>query len=212
MRYLALVATISSGLGACAPGDTPRDAPPEGVPAVVDASSPPLAPEIRFDDSVTVRLELPPPMARLLADSAPGFVPWSLAHYTPDVRGWALPKSRSALSVVIGDFNGDKVLDVVADGYDRSRTLQIALVSNAGGWLFITLHAHPLDTVPVPAANPYARLGEYLTLAPPGRYESNFEDEPLVLKSDGFYQVYFEKAAVLNYFDGRTLVSWVATD
>ncbi len=39
MRYLALVATISSGLGACAPGDTPRDAPPEGVPAAVSASS-----------------------------------------------------------------------------------------------------------------------------------------------------------------------------
>ncbi len=44
------------------------------------------------------------------------------------------------------------------------------------------------------------------------RYESHYEDSPLVLKTDGFYQVVFEKGSLLNYFDGRTFVSWTATD
>src|SRR5688572_16453134 len=63
---------------------TPRDAPARGA-----AAGPSLPPAPHGDSLMpSPDLKLSSAMRRVLDDSVPGFVPWTMEHYVDEVRQW----------------------------------------------------------------------------------------------------------------------------
>ncbi|MHB1863768.1 MAG: hypothetical protein ACYCVL_12445 [Gemmatimonadaceae bacterium] len=159
-------------------------------------------------DSAAFRLELPTAMVRLLRDSAPGFQPWGMDRYDPDVRRTYFLSYRAVPSAVIGDFNGDGIPDVVADGRTGTEALEVCLLSQGNGYRFIVLRRGGLD------ATVAARGSEirYLVFHPPGQIGPGLGTDSVLLRTDAFEEVYFEKASVLYYWNGKEFKQWQTSD
>ncbi len=192
MRRATLVTMLGASLIGCI---RTRDVPQERGGTPLSARGP----VIRQLDSLAFRVILPAPMAQLLADSVPGFEPWPLAHYDRDLRAWYVVSHRSAPSAVIGDFNGDGVQDLVMEGHDGHRGLRLCLLSVGDAFRLIVLDSLPYDPTAPDARNSIT----YLAFRGPGRIGTNYTDSTMVLRADGFEVGYFEKAAVLYYWNGK---------
>jgi hypothetical protein len=175
------------------------------------AASPHLAgpgPLIKQLDSSTFRLLLPPTMKRLLEDSAPGFELWPWQHYDRDVHSVYVISHRTAPSAIIGDFNGDGVQDVVMEGHDRHRVLRLCLLSQDDDFTFIMLQSGPWSSTAVDPRNQIS----YLSFRGPGHIGTNYNDEAMVLRTDGFEVITVDKAAVLYYWNGKAFVEFQTAD
>lgn len=158
--------------------------------------------------SDTHSVVLPAPMYRALMARAPGFRLWQPREYLTDIGRYAGPwvnerptgyefNERQALSVVIGDFNGDGRADVVLHGVGDSLLLEAALLSHADSLQFVELGAVPGNRWATPC------IGGYLAFIPPGRYSSvehELEAEELLLATDAFSSVSFEKSSEIYYW------------
>ena len=152
-------------------------------------------------------------MARLLDDSLPGFTPEQRAGFDTAVVRWVgrpldpMPadsatseeqRLASALTVVVGDFNGDGQRDVALQG------------TSGGSMAIVMLLAAP-DSVARPTliyVERPARRGEseitedYLVIVHPGDIRG-YEDgvPPLHLRTDAIERVFFEKGSQIYYLD-----------
>lgn len=160
----------------------------------------------------TVRLELPASMREVLADSIPGFVPWTMEHYAPEVQWWVAHRRLNVPWAVFGDFNSDSIQDLVMDGTDGRRSLRVALVSTGP-----TYHLLVLQVLPV-----YEGLKsiEFLAQQAPGMIDTLAcsEDEgqchsvPFDLAADAFQVVHYEKASSLWYWTGDGFAQSTTSD
>jgi hypothetical protein len=121
-------------------------------------------------------------------------------------------KPREAPFAVVGDFNGDGILDAVMDGVNRRSGRRIALLSNRRSF-----SASEVDSLGVVSADIESSRSNKdasrdwedgievgLSWAKPDTYRTPYEPQALVLRTDGFVVSYFEKAAVLYYLrDGK---------
>ena len=152
----------------------------------------------RFDPEFTIRrlMDYPPYMWR------PGCT-WS-----PEcARGLYRLKRHEAPFAVIGDFNGDGILDVALDGDNRNSGRRIVLLSNQQSFSATEVDspARISDDIESSRSNKGAGRGWEdgldvgLSWAKPDTYRTPYEPQALVLKTDGFVVDYFEKASVLYY-------------
>lgn len=141
---------------------------------------------------------LPGPMYRALMARAPGFRVWQPMEYDAGIgRGYQFTE-RQALSVVIGDFNGDRRADVVLEGVGDSLYLEAVLLSHADSVQLVELGA----VRGTPPTEPRCS-DSYLQFTPPGRYSSveiELEAEALVLETDAFSSIGFEKSSEIYYW------------
>jgi hypothetical protein len=92
------------------------------------------APRIDVRGTEAVLL-LPPAMADALKKFDPDFQPRRVADYPAWImRDWYKLTPQQAPFAVVGDFNGDKVLDAVVDGDNRDRGRRLAILSGTDGF------------------------------------------------------------------------------
>ena len=154
------------------------------------------------------RLVLPPAMARALNAVLPNFRVHQLQDYPEHL--WKPCRrcnryqitSRSAPFAAIGDFNGDRVLDVVVDGATpEGFHTRAAILSTPNGFTASILST---DGVPPSAGKDRPLLDEWLELVKKGIHRSGYEEQPLMLSTDAFLSVYADKGAEILYLrDGR---------
>ena len=103
---------------------TPREnAKPIGGPRIlVDSSAQDASLEKTSNEYV---VHIPSKMARLLYDSLPGFTPYQQSAYSPRLV------HDSALSVVIGDFDGDSRRDVAMVGTSATKPALFMLLARS---------------------------------------------------------------------------------
>jgi hypothetical protein len=101
---------------------------------------------------------------------------------------------RQAPFAVVGDFNGDRILDVVVDGDNAKGGRRIALLSRGREFVPSELGAS------LPRVSSDGPFDYWLLLVRPGKHDSGYEDAPLILKTDAFLDVYNEKGASIHYF------------
>ena len=185
-----------------------------------------LAPRIDLSGSEAT-LVLPPAMKAALDSLDPTFSPRRLVDYPP----WALStcdedrrnckpfgkvNPREAPFAVIGDFNGDKVLDVAVDG-DSTRVV----IMSAGS----AFTAQVVDSIgPIPPSilelrrrarteeEGYLGVDSGLSLTRPGVVRSSFEPGPLTLKTDAIHIHYYEKASEIMYFRNGKWLRYSTSD
>jgi hypothetical protein len=152
-------------------------------------------------------LILPNSMKDLLRRERPGFVPWGpecYAYLAAAPEGhWS---KRNAHYAVIGDFNGDGVVDVVVAGIDGKDEVIIGIISGGKGYSIVEASRTPLN--PILADCKYRDY--YLKYYPPGPVVGCCDPVPL-LKNDGFAEI-TEKTAVLFAYERRTFQAYTIGD
>lgn len=134
----------------------------------------------------------------------PSFRTWSDGNYLSMIRQFYKYNEHQAPFAVIGDFNADGALDVVLDGRTDTVTVVLALVSTRGGQAFEAIEVTKSEPGSVRQHEESHALGNDVFLrrrVEPGRVTSNFVDEEAVLRGHGFEIEWWEKAAILYYWD-----------
>jgi hypothetical protein len=151
-----------------------------------------------FDTQFTVRRlsDYPPFMWRPECTSSPECA-----------RGLYRLNPREAPFAVVGDFNGDGILDAVMDGDNLRRGRRIVLLSHRQSFSANEVDSPgriPDDIESSRSNRGASRDWEHgidvgLSWAKPDTYRTPHESQTLVLQTDGFVVSYFEKASVLYY-------------
>ncbi len=208
----------------------------QSVAFVVDSASPRLVVDsVAKEPALELRngefiVRLPLDMARVLADSLPGFAPMKRAAFDTGLVSWrdhfadrgppALDPAdsdgiwQSALSVVVGDFNGDSKRDVAMEG-----------IAGDTFAVFFLLSASDVKSRPAllyfhrPSKGNWSQTGatfiNYLTLVHPGKVGGFTEEgEPplLDLRNDAVDYSIFEKASELYYVDKGVVQIFTTSD
>lgn len=142
-------------------------------------------------------------MTEALEACEPGFHPYSLRDYAPYLRGLSFPHDTTEmLSSVIGDFDGDSMLDVYAIGRTEQYSLDLAVLSNGGRY-----EVHVLLRSPV--ADLRGQLATVLSLVKPG-IVVGLEGDTVHLRTDAIGEDEDEKVDGLCYYrNGHFL--WLST-
>jgi hypothetical protein len=155
-------------------------------------------------------------MEKALRNYDPEFTVWSQRDYIPDItKGYPFSRKQAPFAV-IGDFNGDRILDVVLQGHNKKEDLIICLMSDSRKLRVMEIERGPL-TIPQRQSydlGPHTEYGQwiFLTFVAPGKIESPYEDNPLELKTDAFELNYFEKASVVYYFKRGQFHKYITGD
>jgi hypothetical protein len=157
--------------------------------------------------------ELPTEIQRILADSLPGFVLWTMDHYEGSLQSWLTQTHLDTPWQVLADFNGDGVQDAVVDGHIDRRALRVALVSDRTGYRFMRLRSDSLSDLDVYSSIVYlapVKPGTIDTLAcDSGPY---CEDAPFHLTHDGFEEIFFGKGSSVYYWARDSFAASVTSD
>jgi hypothetical protein len=194
---------------------------------VVDSAAKEPALELRNGEFV---VRLPLEMARVLADSLPGFAPMKRAAFDTVLVSWrdrlvdrrpgAMQRAdsdavwASALSVVVGDFNGDSRRDVAMEGISGDLFAVFFLLSAADGKSRpALLYFHP------PQKGNWSQTDHtfisYLTLERPAKitgFDEDGDNPELDLHNDGIEYSAFEKASELYYIDKGVVQIFTTSD
>ncbi len=144
-RVLAMV-----GLSMVPPGHIPADIVQAGVPRI----------EVRAGKT---RVYLTPAMTRALVAYDASFRPWDYGDYADWVRRSSPPSPNEALSVLVGDFNGDGQPDVVMAGRRGSAGVLAAILSDSSTTRFLRLHTDAISEI-------YEEKGSSLCVFADGRF------------------------------------------
>jgi hypothetical protein len=144
-------------------------------------------------------------MRKVLDDSIPGFLAWSMKHYGAGVHETISHLGQKLPSIVFGDFNRDSIADVVIDGTEGHRFLRVALVSRGDTYRLHVLHDRPVaDQLRGESIEflVYQAPGTIDTLACGEQDNDMCHPSPFNLTSDAFQAVFLEKAASLYHWTG----------
>jgi hypothetical protein len=177
------------------------------APAALSADD---IPEIcQVNGEYTVKLSSA--MSEVLKEYSWQFVVSKQSDFYPDViRAYRFTEKQAPFAV-IGDFNGDKVLDVILLGHDRKYVQILGIVSGGNGFEIVPVLSYPW-TDPGDKMRDAGLMAKYLAYVPPRRVESAFEGFPLELKTDAFELVYFKKSSVLYYYENGVFNQYTTGD
>lgn len=180
-------------------------------------------PKLELRDNEFV-IHIPAAMARVLAGSLPGFTPVQRSAFDKRLVRWVADRRNreppsiladsdavfaSALSVVVGDFNGDGRRDVAMDGVAGDSTARVFLLAAADSKASPQL----IYLYPPQKFQDYGPSINYMTLVRPGKiggFDPVEGSEPLDLRTDAVEVIVFEKASEV-YFLERGIVKRFTT-
>ena len=185
------------------------------LPDIVLARAPEEEPSIRVAGNEPV-LNLSKEQRLAIRGYNPDFLIRRQTDYLPSLLKQYLSTNRQLPFAVIGDFNGDRRMDLVLQGHDKTSELLIAVLSsNSGPYVMEILRSKLVDPKTefygMGDHNEYG-LWTYLTFVPRGMVDSPFANQPLKLSTDAFQLNYFEKASVLYYLSGYKFQKYVTGD
>ena len=151
------------------------------------------------------RLLIPSSFEKALQVADPGFTPWKLPDYSPDIQKEYCMTSRQAPWAVIGDFNGDGWCDLVIDGQDSTTCSRFCVWGGEGGARAMKLASRPRPKTPELA-------GSALQFMAPGEIGTNFSDESLSVFTDSFNDYIWGKAGALFYWKNDHFEEFVTSD
>lgn len=188
-------------------------------------------PDVRLDSALpeggavtlnpkSCQLEYSEKAQSALLAAQPEFETWDLSEFSRYCGG---PNSMFECSyhqlpyAVVGDFNGDDILDAVLFGHTYTSDMLLGIVSDGDEFYVHIIEEGGVLTDPTQPSwkgQPEDEIGLYLHLMyeKPQELHSPYEDEPLALKNDGFTMIYCEKAAVLYYFKDGQFVTYTTGD
>lgn len=134
------------------------------------------------------------------------FTPWTDADYLPDIRAYYQYTDDQAPFAVIGDFNGDRLPDVVLDGKTARSAVVLALLSSRDRYRPVEVERGIVDTT---HGN---RLKFLRPRVGPGPVDSDFLEQPVVLRHDAFAIEFWEKAATMYVWNGDSFTEFVIAD
>lgn len=163
-------------------------------------------------------LDLPRELRSQLAAKAPQFHMFSQCDFLPSIVA-ALPRLRREgvefLSAVVGDFDGDRLSDVILTGHVADRKKLILIFTRAEDYEFRTydrgfFNPHGWYAI---EENAYEYgLDWYLRKVRPGKITSPYEKQTLGLKTDAFEIVFIERASVVYYWKDGELKRYITSD
>lgn len=125
-------------------------------------------------------------MKQALDTHAPGFTLWETEDFQKILKLYPFTKYQCP-QAIFADFNGDNIGDVVVWGYDKHNTFVIAILSytrNAGDVDYKAVTVR--KGTPASGKSPREEgPGTYLSIYPPQKIESQFDQPPLDLKIAG---------------------------
>lgn len=176
-------------------------------------------------------VHLPLEMARVLADSLPGFSPMKRTAFDTGLVEWrdrtaADPQPppldpadsdavwAAALSVAVGDFNGDSTRDVAMEGIagDTFAAFFLLSASKSQPQPALLYFRAPVKGTWSQTAKSFSN---YFTLVRPGKVSGFSEDDDvpvLNLHHDAIDFGYFEKASELYYIENGVVKSFTTSD
>ncbi len=90
----------------------------------------------------------------------------------------------------------------------RQRALRLCLLSTDRGFTLIVLESTSYDATQRDSGTAI----NYLAFQAPGRIGTNYTDSTIVVRTDGFAVVYFEKGSMLYYWDGAKFIEFQTSD
>jgi hypothetical protein len=157
-------------------------------------------PMITYQRTIT----LPQKMQKALEEYNPNFKPWDISDYLPDVVHDYRFTSRQALSAVIGDFNSDRVTDVVMDGHNDHYNLLICILSDTSNYRIIEISKISYQNPKTIRYDDQFGIWNYLEFIGNQTLSSPFEPDPVKMQGDGIIVSAWRKASqVLYYKDGK---------
>lgn len=153
----------------------------------------------------------------------PEFRIWEARDFEPflrDIYTYGPSSGRyfhtyQVLSAVIGDFNGDKISDIVLIGHNTTHEKRIVLISSTTGYSVVELLNHPLhDPLFSPTAHKGGgNIGQCLEFVPPGKInaEPAYNRPELNLVHDAF-KFGGETGSVLYYYENGKFVDYTMSD
>ncbi len=170
-------------------------------------------------------IELPEKMQSALMNFSATFVPWKQSQYWPSGIADYPFSERQAPFAVVGDFNGDGILDVVLVGHDAGNDVAVALLSKGDSFEPLEIWRAPLsypekEVIEGPASGQPLGTGlyEWLLLEPKESKKASGDPkliekpdgsrEPLTLKGDAFHYIIYEKGDNLFVLQGHKFVEY----
>ncbi|MCK4415318.1 MAG: hypothetical protein KAY32_17425 [Candidatus Eisenbacteria sp.] len=208
IRVLLFSLLIGLSTSVTMAGAEPESLSSQPIPVGITADSLAQQPLLHQEFGM-VRLVLPGGMKRTLDAHAPRFQLWQPGNYWHDIVEYAHYDytERQAMSVVLGDFDGNGSPDVVLDGHDGTKALMLAIMSAPDSCWVVQIGS---------SSSGDQLTGAFLIHQPPGQVHSGMLDasggSPLVLDNDGFQVVIFEKAAILYRCDDGRFVGTTIAD
>ena len=151
------------------------------------------------------RLLIPSSFEKALQAADPGFTPWKLSDYWPDIQKEYRMTSRQAPWAVVGDFNGDGWCDLVVDGRDSTTCSRFCVWGGEGGARTMRLSSGPRPRTP-------ERSGSALQFVAPGEVGTNFSDESLFVFTDSFNDYAWGKCGALFYWKKDHFETFTTSD
>ncbi len=104
-------------------------------------------------------------------------------------------------SAVIGDFNGDNILDAAILGYSKNKKKFIYIMSKGNDFKILEFYD-------------YSDFGpdEAIAYVPPKLYQSDYIEKPLDLKTDAIEWIYYEKGAEIIYYKDGSFLHYATAD
>lgn len=188
----------------------------------------PVPPEVEQDswDKATTRpaiaveytVTLSSAMQAALKKFDPAFVPWQAANFSRILRAlyeyksfapWRDFLSYQTPSVVIADFNGDKMPDAAMLGHNKTHGRRLVVLSSPKGYLVRQFE----EDYSLENHNP-SNMENYLEYVEPKKIKAEpaYERPELNLKNDAFIFGGFETWSSIYVFDGTKFVNYALSD
>lgn len=127
----------------------------------------------------------------------PSFMPWRYDEYDPETGRQYVFSEAEAMFGVIGDFNGDRIPDVVMDGYTSDSHVTLSVLSGKAGYVAVEVDKHLRhDSAQL--------LKQYHLLVEPGPNQRPGEIVPPGVATDAFKRCSLGKIEALLYLKDGT--------
>jgi len=178
------------------PGGIQQLALPHAVPSIA-----------RVDGKRTILL--PDVMRAALKRYDPAFTPCPESHFMPSLLAHYDYTNRQAPFAAIGDFNGDGRQDVVVQGHTKEDFVTLVIFAGKSGAQVVELSRGDQPNVIDPGDEGHFMCLEFV---PRGTHRSHWEPKPLVLTTDAFSIIGYEKAASICYYRNGRFNDYVTAD
>lgn len=149
-------------------------------------------------------IALPERMDSTLHEYYPDFCIYRQDDYRSDLVEFYTFTGRQAPFGVIGDFNGDTIIDVALYGHDKEYEMALCILSEGNGYT--------IKEVSKKRFHEDEKKWVYLTLFSPNKVSSPYEDYTLELKTDAIGLMWWEKAGCICYHKDGEFVRYTISD